>query len=110
MYVWQNTDITYIPSTTHAYTIQYTTLHYTVHLLISCTNALKACSYNPLTNAAKASAPWLDRGCDGDEVAVMSGMAPGTGELANNDDKRDPVPWGGEKMSLPRSSWLMPRS
>jgi len=57
-----------------------------------------------------ASTPWLARGSDGDEVAALSGMAPGIGELANNDDRRDPVPWGGEKMSLPRSSWLIPSS
>ena len=72
------------------------------YLLISCTKALKACSYSPLTKAAIASTPWLARGSDGD--GTFSGMAPGIGELANNDDKRDPVPWGGEKMSLPRSS------
>ena len=86
------------------------TYTHTVYLLISCTRALKACSYNPLTNAAKASTPWLARGSDGDAACVLSGMAPRMGELANNDDKWDPVPWGGEKMSLPRSSWLMPSS
>ena len=86
------------------------TYTHTIYLLISCTRALKACSYNPLTNAAKASTPWLACGSDGDAACVLSGMAPGMGELANNDDKRDPVPWGGEKMSLPRSSWLIPSS